>query len=444
MRKVFSSNSKFFFVCPDPKGNQFENIFKFLVSFFHYSNPFQKILPLRTGQRFFEKFSDKLYFSKMAPISVGHVGYNTDARKMKIANSAVILYLVLIFSFSSCKKEPIETVFFDFENKPGVFITNEGNFMYGNASLSFYDFEEKRVYNHIFYARNTVPLGDVAQSMEIYDNKAYIVVNNSGKIYVVDVNSIEFKGSITALTSPRFIHFLSESKAYISDLYAKAISIVDPTTFKKTGNIDVNNHNPDFYQHSTEQLLAYENYIITNCWSFDNQILFIDSDTDQVVDSLEVPAQPNSMVIDKNNKLWVLSDGGFEGNPYAYERPALVKIDLATKEIEKQFRFQLDENPQELCINGNKDTIYFINRHVYRMNVVESIFPETPFIESDFEGVYGGFYGLAIHPVNSEVYIADALDFQQNGIVYRYASSGKLIDSFKAGVIPGSFCFKID
>lgn len=356
----------------------------------------------------------------------------------------IVLTLLIITVFTSCIKKPVETVFFNFEKKHGVFITNEGNFMYGNASLSFYDFEEKRVYNHIFSARNTVPLGDVAQSMEIFDNKAYIVVNNSGKVYVVDVNTIEFKGSITGLTSPRYIHFLNDSKAYISDLYAKAINIVNPTTYLKTGSIDVNNHNPDFYQHSTEHLLAYENYIITNCWSYDNQILFIDSNTDQLVDSLEVPAQPNSMVIDKNNKLWVLTDGGFEGSPYAHERPTLVKIDLASREIEKQFRFQLEENPQELCINGTKDSLYFINRHVYRMAVEESVFPEIPFIESDFEGVYGGFYGLAIHPENSEIYIADALDFQQNGIIYRYSSSGDLIDSFKAGVIPGSFCFKLD
>lgn len=355
-----------------------------------------------------------------------------------------IALVLLLFFIGSCEKEPVETVFFNFENTPGVFITNEGNFMYGNASLSFYDFQQKRVYNHVFYARNSAPLGDVAQSTEIHNGQAYIVINNSGKVYVADVNTLEFTASITGLSSPRYIHFLNEQKAYVTDLHAKAISIVNPGTYEKIGKIDVNNHHPDFYQHSTEQMLQYENLVFTNCWSFDNQILVIDSNTDQVIDSIEVPAQPNSMVMDKNNKIWVLCDGGYADNPYAHEKPALLKIDAPTLEIEKLFRFKMEENPSELCINGSKDTLFFINRHIYRMDVETAQYPETPFIENSSTGVYGDFYGLSVHPMSSQVYVADALDKKQNGIIYRYHPDGQLLDTFKAGVNPGHFCFKME
>ena len=33
----------------------------------------------------------------------------------------------------------------------GLFITNEGNFQYGNATLSYYDPETKTVENEVFY-----------------------------------------------------------------------------------------------------------------------------------------------------------------------------------------------------------------------------------------------------------------------------------------------------
>ena len=50
----------------------------------------------------------------------------------------------------------------------GLFITNEGNFQYGNATLSYYDPETKTVENEVFYRANAMKLGDVAQSMSLY------------------------------------------------------------------------------------------------------------------------------------------------------------------------------------------------------------------------------------------------------------------------------------
>ncbi|MDE6070728.1 MAG: YncE family protein, partial [Alistipes sp.] len=42
----------------------------------------------------------------------------------------------------------------------GLFIANEGNFMYGNASLSYYDPERKHVENEVFARANAQKLGD--------------------------------------------------------------------------------------------------------------------------------------------------------------------------------------------------------------------------------------------------------------------------------------------
>ncbi len=51
-------------------------------------------------------------------------------------------------------------------------------------------------------------------------------------------------------------------------------------------------------------------------------------------------------------------------------------------------------------------------------------------------------YGLTINPVNSEVYIADAIDYVQNGVVLRYSPDGELLDEFYVGIIPGAFCWR--
>ncbi|MBR5603111.1 MAG: YncE family protein, partial [Bacteroidales bacterium] len=59
----------------------------------------------------------------------------------------------------------------------GLFICNEGNFQYGNATLSYYDPETKIIENEVFYRANAMKLGDVAQSMIIRDGIGWFVVN---------------------------------------------------------------------------------------------------------------------------------------------------------------------------------------------------------------------------------------------------------------------------
>lgn len=356
-----------------------------------------------------------------------------------------IVHLLLAgWLFTSCSESPVDTVFFDFSGNKGVYIVSEGNFMYGNSSLSFYDPGAKRVYNQVFQARNGAPLGDVAQSMCLWQNKGYIVVNNSGKIYVIDSKTAEFKGSISGLSSPRYVHIVNQGKAYVTDLYARKITIFNPETFSITGKITVSNSKSEFSQHSTEQMVQYKNRVFVNCWSYDNKILIIDSDTDQLIDSIEVFKQPNSMVLDKFNKIWVLTDGGFNGSPYGYEQPGLLKIDAETREIERTFRFPLGGHPLKLCINPTRDTIFYINRHIWRMAVDDKRIPEHPFISSENTSQYGGFYSVGIDPATKEIYVGDAIDHKQNGIVHRYSPSGKQIDEFKVGISPGNFAFKTE
>lgn len=121
----------------------------------------------------------------------------------------------------------------------GLFITNEGNFQYGNATLSYYDPATNTVQNEVFFRANGMKLGDVAQSMSIYDNKGWIVVNNSHVIFAIDLNTFKEIGRIENLTSPRYIHFLSDEKAYVTQLWDNRIFIVNPKTYEITGYITV-------------------------------------------------------------------------------------------------------------------------------------------------------------------------------------------------------------
>ena len=220
-------------------------------------------------------------------------------------------------------------------------------------------------------------------------------------------------------------------------LYDNRIYIVNPRTYSITGYITI----PDVSeaQGTTDMMVQDGKYVYCNCWSYQNCILKIDTTTDEVVDKLTVGVQPTSLVIDKNRKMWTVTDGGWEGNPFGYEQPSLWRIDVASFKVETHWDFEMGSYPSELQIDGSGDHIYWLNGDkVYKMDVNGSALPAQGFINGN--GTY--FYGLTVNPETGEVYVADAIDYQQAGMISRYTALGEFVDSFYAGIIPGSFCWK--
>ena len=339
----------------------------------------------------------------------------------------IVFVLVLAWS---CTDEPVETVFFDLDTENGIFITCEGNFMYGNGSLSFYHPEKKEVTNHLFQARNNAPLGDVVQSLAQYRNSLFIVVNNSGKIVVADARTVEFKGIISGLTSPRYIHFVSEEKAYISDLYASHITIFNPKTLEITGTIDLEGY-------SSEQMVQIGKYVFVSHWVNGEHILVIDAETDELVDKIKVPAQPKDLRVDKNGKIWALCGGSYVNVEVEENLSALVRIDPETRTMEQIYRFSEGMFSSGLEMNAAGDTIYYLNKGLFKMAANSRHLPDSAFIPENDKL----FYHLAVDPRTGEMYIADAIDYTQDAVVYRFSQGGVLKDSFKTGINPSDFLF---
>ncbi|MBQ2395172.1 MAG: YncE family protein [Alistipes sp.] len=353
-----------------------------------------------------------------------------------VRNIEFVVVLLLAVALGGCMKwDYLYTEEFN-ERGRGLFCLNEGNFQYGNATLSYYNPATKEIENEIFARANGMKLGDVAQSMVICDGVGWVVVNNSHVIFAIDINTFKEVGRITGLTSPRYIHFLSDEKAYVTQIWDNRIFIVNPKRYKITGYIDVPNMTME--SGSTEQMVQLGDFVYVNCWSYQNRILKIDTRTDKVVDELIVGIQPTSLALDCNDKLWTVTDGGYEGSPYGYEAPSLYRINPESFTIEKQFRFEFGDAPSEVQLNGPKDKIYWLNDDVWEMNVEAEYLPAEPFLPYK-DTIY---YGLTIDPQSGDVYIADAIDYVQQGMIYRYSKERELLDSFYVGIIPGAFCWK--
>jgi len=352
----------------------------------------------------------------------------------KLEKCLYISLILLLLFLANCKPPEEEPTSYNFETK-GVFITNEGNFTYGNSSLSYLHLAEKKIYNNVFFNATGFPLGDVAQSVTIWEDYVFITINNSGKIYIINKNTFEYVAIITGLTSPRYIQIINSEKAYISDLYSKEITIFNPTTFEITGTINLNA--------TSEKMILWNNFVFVTNWSFGNKLFKINTETNSVTDSLFIAYQPNSLVLDKNNKLWILSDA----STYIDSIPKLLIVNPKNMQVENVFEFKNSESsPSHLSINKTKDTIYFLNNSwagttnnggVFAMSINSVSIPETPIIKQTNQL----FYSMSVSD-KSIIYLTDAIDFSQNGILYRYKTNGALLDTFLVGIIPGNFAFK--
>ena len=305
-----------------------------------------------------------------------------------------------------------------------VYIINEGNFTWGNASLSVYNTDGQTVSNNAFSTANGRPLGDVAQSITLVGNTAYLVVNNSGKIEVLDGENLEARTTITGLNSPRYLLPLSAKTAYVSDLYANSVSILDRTSNIITGSIPI----PGW----TETMLRVNNEVFV-VGTDANAIYVVDPVSHTLVGSIPVHIEPNSLVLDANGMLWTLCSGGFQEG-----LPALVEIDPATHTVTRTFEFaDLQDTPISLCINAEGNQLMWVNGAVYQQAIAATTLSTTPWWEQEGSNLYR----VAINPHNNEVYLSDPGNFVEEGEVLRLSPHGNPIDTIAVGIIPGNILF---
>jgi YVTN family beta-propeller protein len=342
----------------------------------------------------------------------------------------IIFTAAIVFLMSSCLRDTnpeIIDVPDSYLSGPGFFIVNEGNFRAGNGSLSFFSYDSIKVYNNVFEAVNKRPLGDIPYSVSILGSNAYIIVNNSGKIEVANQNYMQSVATYEGIKSPRYMAFLSDAKAYVTSLFSDSITILNLVSRTISGYINL--------KHTSEQIILYSSSAYVANWVGGNKVMVINTANDEVIDSIEVGMEPESMVLDGNNILWVLCNGGWERDHYA----ELVGINTYSNMVEKRFTFpSITDSPTCLQISGDRRTLYFLWNGVRRMSVDAANLPTGIFIP---QAGYN-FYRIAVNPGNSEIFVTDAADYQRRGNILRYNSSGALLSVMQADIIPGNMCYK--
>jgi len=345
----------------------------------------------------------------------------------------ILVFLALSINFVACTKDdgPAE----DSAYGKGIFITNEGPYNTGTGTITFYDRNTGEVQQDVFKLVNNRELGNVVQSMNLFNGQAYIIVNNSSKIEVADAASMKSKATITGFSFPRYMQVINDKKAYVSD-WAGLVHVVDLAANSITKSITAGT-GPEVMLKSGDLVFVLNG----GGFSIDSSITVINASTDQVVKTLEVFHRPTGIVQDASGKVWVMCSGrGFNGWPSESDTEGkLVRIDPVTLEIDQTISFgSTSVHPEKLVINQAGNTLYFLfDQGIFKYNT--TLATGTPARVC----THPNLYALAMDASNNHLLASDPLDFQSNGWVLRYdASSGAMIDSIQAGVIPGSMVVK--
>jgi hypothetical protein len=358
-------------------------------------------------------------------------------KKLAFKQLLIINFSLIILFFAGCKKDKSTETPQPFG--VGVFIVNQGQYGSGTGTISFFDRFYKTVRQDIFGAVNKRPLGNVVQSLSLYNSNAYIVVNNSGKVEVADASTFSSTGVINGLFQPRYFIGISPIKAYVSQW-------IDGTSFGKLAVINLEDNtieNTITVGHGPELMFFYKSKVFvlnTGGYGVDSTITVINSQTDQKINDINLFPIPCGICLDINNKIWVICSGGINGfsqltDTYGH----LVRINPDTYAIEKDLRFpSLTIHPFDLVINSTQDKLYYVfSNGIYKFSINDASLPANPLINLNYSP-----YALGYDYATGYIYTTDPLDNTQPGYFYRYdANTGAQIDYYKVGLIPGNFSF---
>jgi hypothetical protein len=348
------------------------------------------------------------------------------------------LFLTVIISsafFVSCSNDDDNTQEARGDYEGGLFIVNEGNIGKPNGIISYLS-DDLQVENNVFSLVNSGKVtGDAPQCLGFNGDLAYIVVGSSNKIEVVNRYTFKSIVTITAnLNNPRFIAF-TNGKGYITnwgdplvptDDYVAVLDLA--TNVVSSSLIPVVEGPEKIIENDGKLYIAHK-----GGYGQGNSLTIINSATNAVVSNFVIGDVPSAL-IKENGTLYVLCNGR---PSYAAPETAgkIVKVNLSDNTIASTLTFADLAHPGFMDIY-NKKIYYTIDSNVYSTATTAATLPTTEIFKA---AKVTNLYGFAVK--NDNIYMADAVNYQDPGNIYIYSFTGTVTKEFSAGISPNGFYF---
>ncbi len=352
---------------------------------------------------------------------------------MKKLGFAVFFASVVLAVAVSCKKDLTEEAVSandiakaeEGSTSRYMYILNEGVWGGNDASLDRINLASGEYQRNIFGSANGRDLGDVANDMQIYGSKMYIVVNNSNIVEVLNPENARSVCQIQlAGKQPRYV-VAHEGFVYVS-CYTDEVLKIDTATFSVVGTCAVGK-DPEMMAVIGQKLYVVNSGGLDNP-NYDSTISVVSLDSFAEVRKVTVGLNPTKIMKIDESRLLIVCNGNYDSIPssmavYNIGTNAVTKLAFSCTNF-------LISNGYAYCYDfdwGSHAAVY------YRVNL--SNFAKEN-LTIDGTGNIECPYGIAVNKGNGNMYITDSRNFLSNGDIHCYSATGTLRYSHECGMGP--------
>lgn len=314
-----------------------------------------------------------------------------------------------------------------------LLVANEGQYGNPTASLSAVSVDNT-IYNNVFSAVNNRPLGDVAQSIAVINNKIYVTLSNSHKLEAMD----DHFRSVETMICPD-----GSVPGYITYLGGDSIAVSDKN-FNGAGKLmilDINHAGKrEIVRRTIESGSANQMLCL-------NGKLFLTGNTLRVFTLGDMKS--GSMRIIKNSRGEDMSVAGdsklvedANGNIWMLNKDNLYCIDPSAEKVIRELPVQtitIGEWDGRLDISPDKKTLYFTASSgkrigIAKMPVDAEVAPEN--LAVDLTDRIKVLYNMVVSP-EGNILVCD-VEFSNltRSNIHEFTPDGNKIRTFRAGIMP--------
>ncbi len=336
---------------------------------------------------------------------------------MKISKLLSALFAATLLFTTSCRTDdPIDEPQPKGAYENGIFLSNEGNFGSPTATVSFIS-NDLSIENKIYSANNGgAALGDVLQNIGVNGDNAYLILNNSNKIEIV--NRYTFKKVATVsdqVSQPRYIAFTGNN-FYVTNSSgsSKFVNVYNSTTNAFVKKIDLTS--------SGERIVEASGKIFVQNASFGsgNKITIINPTSNTVEKEVTVPNGNIKKTISTGGNVYTIASTSTDSYIYKLSPTGAISSTITLTGI---------ANGNNLEIDGTK-FFFSSGAKVYSMDLSSTVIPTTPVLTLT-DNSWSALYGFSV--IDGKIYISNANGFTADSTVEIYSTAGTLLKTVTAG-----------